>query len=221
MNGSGGSVLSALRGARLVFWDFDGVIKDSVGVKTLAFERLFLPFGPEVARKVREHHEANGGMSRYDKMPVYLQWAGQAADPASVQAFCDRFSELAYQGVIDAPWVPGVRAYLDEHCSSQPFVLVTATPQEEIESILARLDIAQVFREVYGAPRTKTEAIADVLQRWRLAPAQAAFVGDASADLAAARANGVPFLLRRTALNAHLQSDFTGLSFDDLGQLHE
>lgn len=218
MSGSGGPVLDALRGAQLVFWDFDGVIKDSVGVKTAAFERLFLPFGPEVARKVREHHEANGGMSRYDKIPVYLRWAEQEANAASVQLFCERFSELAYQGVIDAAWVPGVREYLEEQHSSQPFVLVTATPQEEIESILARLGIAHAFREVHGAPRTKTEAIADVLQRWRLAPAQAVFVGDASADLAAARANGVTFLLRRTTLNSHLQKDFIGPSFDDLGQ---
>jgi|TARA_Y100000310_G_C20511448_1_gene729077 beta-phosphoglucomutase-like phosphatase (HAD superfamily) len=34
--------------AKVIFWDFDGVIKDSVNVKTRAFEKLFLPFGENV-----------------------------------------------------------------------------------------------------------------------------------------------------------------------------
>ena len=29
--------------ARVIFWDFDGVIKDSVPVKTEAFRKIFLP----------------------------------------------------------------------------------------------------------------------------------------------------------------------------------
>jgi phosphoglycolate phosphatase-like HAD superfamily hydrolase len=210
------AVLDVLRAARLVLWDFDGVIKDSVSVKTQAFERLFLPYGAEVARKVREHHEANGGMSRFDKMPTYLQWAGQESNEASVQKFCDRFSELALQAVIDSPWVPGVRAYIEKHHADQPFVLVTATPQAEIETILAATGSAHWFREVHGSPTVKSAAIADALQRWQLGPEATVFIGDASADLAAAKANGVPFLLRRTPLNARLLDGFAGLSFHDL-----
>ena len=61
---------------KILFWDFDGVIKDSVEVKTQAFFQLFEPFGELVAEKVRKHHEAHGGMSRFDKFPIYLQWAG-------------------------------------------------------------------------------------------------------------------------------------------------
>ena len=45
-----------------IFWDFDGVIKDSMTVKSDAFEQLFLPFGENIAKKVRTHHEANGGI---------------------------------------------------------------------------------------------------------------------------------------------------------------
>jgi phosphoglycolate phosphatase-like HAD superfamily hydrolase len=221
MSDSSHSALDVLRQAQLVFWDFDGVVKDSVAVKTEAFGRLFMPYGADVARRVRAHHEANGGMSRFDKMPVYLQWAAQDTSAATVKLFCERFSELVYQGVIDAPWVPGVRAYLNEHHGEQPFVLLTATPQEEIEIILARCGIDHVFREVHGAPTSKSSAMADVLRRWQRSPADAVFIGDASADLAAAAANGVPFLLRRTPLNAGLQNHFTGLSLDDFEAAHE
>ena len=33
-----------------IFFDFDGVIKDSVKVKSESFEKLFLPFGKKVAK---------------------------------------------------------------------------------------------------------------------------------------------------------------------------
>ena len=46
-------MIDALIRARLVFWDFDGVIKESVAVKTEAFVQLFSPFGAEVAAALR------------------------------------------------------------------------------------------------------------------------------------------------------------------------
>ena len=47
--------------------------------------------------------------------------------------------------------MPGVREYLLAHNKNQRFVLVTATPQEEIEQILQVLDIIHCFYEVHGA----------------------------------------------------------------------
>lgn len=59
--------------AKVVFWDFDGVIKESVEIKTIAFIGLFEEFGSEVYNRVREHHIANGGMSRLKKNTTLLE----------------------------------------------------------------------------------------------------------------------------------------------------
>jgi phosphoglycolate phosphatase-like HAD superfamily hydrolase len=210
------NVDKVLSAATLICWDFDGVIKDSVEVKTVAYESIFSPFGREVTTRVRQHHENNGGVSRCDKIPLYLTWAGEAATPAQVKEFCDRFSKSVLKAVIDSQWVPGVREYLLQHFAKQYFVLVTATPQEEIEQILAILDIAHCFREVYGAPTKKASAIKDVLSRRKCAPAQAVMIGDTETDLQAAQANSVPFLLRRTPLNLSIQAIYVGPMFDNL-----
>lgn len=202
--------------AELVFWDFDGVIKDSVDVKTDAFVQLFLPYGEEVANRVRQHHESNGGVSRFDKIPLYLTWAGVPVSAVQIETFCARFSQAVLQAVIDAPWVPGVREYLLQHYVEQYFVLVTATPQEEIEQILGALDLAHCFREVHGAPTKKPSAIGEVLARQKYAPEQALMIGDAETDREAAQANAVPFLLRRTPLNLKLQASYDGPIFNDL-----
>lgn len=206
-----------LKRARVVFWDFDGVIKDSLTVKSDAFERLFLPYGSEIAARVRRHHEAHGGLSRFEKVPLYLDWAGEAPTPERVFEFCERFSTIVRQEVIDAPWVPGVREYLDANHLRQRFALVTATPQQEMQEILQALGIAHWFGEVHGAPTPKAAAMSLVLQRWSCQPEQSLAVGDADADFDAAEANHVTFALRRTRLNQELQERFAGPSFDRLG----
>ena len=210
------NTIQCLREASVLFWDFDGVIKDSVDVKTTAFERLFLPYGKEIASRIRRHHEANGGVSRFDKIPLYLAWVGELASPEKVEAFCDRFSQVVLQAVIDATWVPGVREYLLQHFNEQYFVLVTATPQEEIEQVLAALELMHCFREVHGSPTKKASIIRAVLVRQKCKPEQALMIGDSETDRRAAQANLVPFLLRRTPLNLPMQASYGGPMFDDL-----
>ena len=210
------SSATTLKKTSLIFWDFDGVIKDSVDDKTKAYENLFLPYGVEIARRVRQHHEANGGVSRFDKIPLYLEWAGQSATPEQIEKCCQQFSQAVVQAVIDSPWVPGVREYLLRHYMDQYFVLVTAIPQDEIEKILGSLKLSHCFKEIFGAPTKKDRAIKAVLERLKCSPDQAAMVGDSESDLLAAQANSVPFLLRRTPLNGRLQATYQGPMFDDL-----
>lgn len=198
-----------------LFWDFDGVIKDSVVVKSDAFERLFARFGSELATSVRLHHENNGGMSRFQKIPLYLRWAGLEASEAEVARYCDLFAATVRQAVIESPWVPGAREYLDRNRGRQCFVLVTATPQTEIEDILAVLGLASCFREVHGAPTAKSDAIESSLARLHCARSEALFIGDSDSDYAAAKTAGVEFLLRRTALNRRLQREYDGMQCED------
>ena len=70
--------------ATTIFFDFDGVIKDSVRVKSEAFEKLFSSFGDKASKKVRRHHESNGGMSRFEKIPIYLEWVNLPSTPIVV-----------------------------------------------------------------------------------------------------------------------------------------
>ena len=203
---------------KLLFWDFDGVIKDSVEVKTHAYFSLFEPYGLDLAEKVRKHHTVNGGMSRFDKLPIYLEWAGISPSKIIVDEHCERFSKLALQGVIDSPWVDGAENYLHNNEYKQTFVLVSATPQDEMEYILKALNLVECFSRVYGAPTTKEDAIFKTIKDYDLDSSECLMIGDASADLKAAHTNQVSFLLRRHASNAEIFSSYTGLSIGDFTQ---
>ena len=190
---------------KTIFWDFDGVIKDSVGVKSDAFESLFLPFGESVSKKVRRHHEEHGGISRFDKIPIYLAWAGQKPTQEIVDQYTDKFSQLVKQKVIDSSWVDGVKEYLQEYYQKQAFFLVTATPQLEIEYILDKLNIKLYFQKVIGSPISKDKAVESLLKEYDIDPVQATMIGDSISDYEAAKSNHVTFVLRRTSLNKELQ----------------
>jgi len=209
-------VAQYLRQASLIFWDFDGVIKESVNVKTLAYERLFLPYGIEIASRVRHHHLDNGGVSRFDKIPLYLEWSGETPNSEKIELLCNKFSQKVVQAVIDSPWVPGIRDYLLKHYVDQQFVLVSATPEDEIKQILESLGLSHCFQQIFGSPTKKDHAIEVMLKRLSCLPHDALTIGDSESDLLAAQANGVPFLLRRTSLNFRLQATYQGPMFDDL-----
>lgn len=197
---------SALNSYQYIFWDFDGVIKDSIPVKSDAFATLFSSFGNEIEQKVREHHESNGGMSRFEKIPLYLEWSKQTVTSATVKNYCDQFSRLVTDAVIKSPWVEGVQEFLRKYSSEKTFFLLTATPQREIEEILNTLQITDYFKEIAGAPSSKANAMGDILRRYTIDSEEAVMIGDSKNDYLAANEHGVVFILRKTRHNAALQS---------------
>lgn len=187
----------------ILFWDFDGVIKDSVEVKGNAFKTLFSQFGTEVVKKVEKHHLENGGISRYNKIPIYLTWAGLDPNNANINKYALEFSKIVINSVIESSWVEGVKEFILENYIIQEFYLLTATPQQEIEFILNKLGIFKCFNKIYGSPINKLEIINLVLNN-NIAK-KAAMIGDSNSDFKAALSNNIDFFLRCTPLNLDLQ----------------
>ena len=198
-----------------IFWDFDGVIKDSVAVKADAFEQLFLPFGKQLAKKVRLHHEEHGGMSRFDKFPLYLSWSSQEKSESLVNEYAKKFSTLVKQQVIDSQWVDGALEYLQNNHENQQFFLVTATPQQEIEEIISELKIQYYFQQVIGSPTSKNRALKILLEKYTIDPEGSVMIGDSSSDYEAALSNKIEFILRKTVLNKKLQEKLNCQMIED------
>ena len=194
-----------IKKAKTIFWDLDGVIKDSVSVKSDAFEELFLPFGSDVAKKIRMHHEDNGGMSRYDKLPIYLNLAGEKYSKDLIIKYEKQFSKLVMNRVINSPWVEGALEYIKTNYKAQKFFLITATPQKEIEEILKKLEISKYFKKVIGSPTNKKDALKIILSNENINLDGSIMIGDSHSDYEAAKENDVFFVFRKTELNKKLQ----------------
>jgi phosphoglycolate phosphatase-like HAD superfamily hydrolase len=177
------------------FFDFDGVLADSVEVKTRAFARLFEPFGPEVQARVVEHHRCHSGVTRVEKFRHYYQeFLHQPLTDAELAELCRRFARLVVDEVVAAPETPGAEAFLRLFVEKLPLFVVSAAPEGEVQEIVHRRGWIEYFREVRGAPRTKRENLEILVRTHSLNPGQCWFFGDAESDYRAAQACGVHFL---------------------------
>jgi phosphoglycolate phosphatase-like HAD superfamily hydrolase len=185
---------------RGIVFDFDGVILESADVKTEAFVELYAEHGEHVVERVRSHHLANMGVSRFKKFAwIAENVLGRPLSDADSAALGQRFSDLALAKVLAAPFVPGVEAALAA-CAARGLRMFVAsgTPHDELHLIVNHRGLAGSFHEVHGAPREKPEIVGDVLGRHGLAAGEVLFIGDGITDYKAARQAGTEFLARDT-----------------------
>ncbi len=180
----------------LVVLDFDGTVCDSADVKTEAFYRLYLADeGPEFAARVRDHHRAHMGISRYDKIRHYEEvLLGRPCDAARLEEMASRFSAIVTEQVIAAPLIAGAREFLDRHSARVPVCVASATPTDELRHIVAAKGLGGYFAAVEGSPAPKGEIVAGFVERFGVASERAVMVGDQQSDFDAARHAGTRFV---------------------------
>ena len=177
------------------FFDFDGVLADSVEVKTRAFAKLFGPYGAEIVAKVVDHHRRHGGMTRVEKFRYYYrEFLKKPLDDNVMERLCSEFSRLVVDQVVASPEIPGAEAFLTKWHDHIPCFVISATPDDEIRQIVRRRGLEGFFKEVLGSSASKTENLKRLLDKYVLEPAKCIFFGDAESDYRAARNCGVEFI---------------------------
>ncbi len=171
------------------------MLVESTKIKANAFMRLYAEFGSQVLDRVMEHHRAHEGISRTKKIRhCHKEILGVELTERDLAALGRRYSSLVEDAVVTCDWVAGAQDFLDAAQAS--LFVVSGTPEAELRRVVDRRGMARYFRAVHGSPRSKGEIVSELLADGGFEPARTLFVGDAMADLEAARANRVPFIGR-------------------------
>jgi len=204
-------------------FDFDGVIKDSVKVKSEAFVQLYESEGKEFQQKVEQFHLANGGISRYVKFKVWNEWLGRSTSQEAINELAKNFAELVIDNVVASPFVNGALEAVELAGQNALNFIATGTPDDEINLILSQLGLEKFFREVHGSSSKKSVIVKGILERFRLSPSEVLFIGDAQTDYHAALENGLDFYLRETYYNRDWFEGRPGVTYqgNDLNYLKE
>ena len=199
-----------------IIFDCDGVILESVPVKTRAFARLAEPFGPEAVDRLLMYHQTHGGVSRYRKFAwLFREVLGREITPAELEELGRRFAELAFDEVCRCDLVPGVEAVLTRWQGRTPMYVCSGAPHEELNTILAGRGLQRYFAGIFGSPPAKAELLRDIIRLAGVEPASAVMVGDSVTDLDAAESVGTLFYGRGSELrggNFPWGEDLTGLN---------
>jgi phosphoglycolate phosphatase-like HAD superfamily hydrolase len=181
---------------RTLVFDFDGVLADSVEVKTQAFAELYRSCGDDVVQSIMSHHRAHGGMSRFEKFVHYHKnFLGQSLLYEEVQQLSTAFSSLVVEKVIAAPEIEGAVSFL-AWCQQKGIdcTVNSATPELEIREIVDRRGWSEFFSCVFGSPSSKSENLKRIIEERGVSARELVFFGDASSDLQAALENRVEFI---------------------------
>lgn len=189
-----------------VLFDFDGVLAESMNVKTDAFKKLFEKFGEDIVKKVVKHHIENGGISRYKKIEYYYsEYLKNPITSEEVNKIADRFSELVVDTVVTSAWVKGAEGFLKKYYKNNDFFVISGTPQKELELIIKKRNMKKYFVEVYGTPATKPELINKIIDEKNYSRNKVLYIGDSLSDYNAAKETKILFLGR---VESGKKSDF-------------
>jgi HAD superfamily hydrolase (TIGR01549 family) len=205
-----------------IIFDFDGVLAESLHIKTKAFFEIYLKYGENIADKVVTHHKLNGGMSRFEKFKHYHNYfLKKNISKEEILFLSNEFSNKVLNGVMSCENVKGVEWFLNKHNSKKKWI-VSATPTEEIIKIVDNRKWDSIFEGVFGSPEKKTPIVKRIIENNNLDVSETLFLGDAISDYEAAKNNRISFLLRRTEDNFEIYHKLNGVkSFTDFYDLEK
>jgi phosphoglycolate phosphatase-like HAD superfamily hydrolase len=203
-----------------IFFDFDGVIAESVNAKTEAFREMYLPYGEDIAGQVVDYHIHHGGISRFEKFRHWeKKFFNRELDQNQIDVMAQRFSSLVLQKVIDAEEVKGALAFIEKYHGQLNFWVITGTPTTEIEVICKKRGLSKYFIGLHGSPENKKHWTDYLLKMHNLKNQETLFLGDATTDYEAALHGNLHFALRETEENMKMFAGYEGVRFNDFAQL--
>ena len=205
---------------RAIVFDFDGVLAESVDIKTRAYTLLFHKEGKEAVSEFIEYHLKNGGVSRFEKIKFfYRDILHRPLSEKLFQKLCAEYSGLVVNEVSLSPWVDGARDFLVRNKKKYIFIIVSGTPENEMKDIVLRRSMSRFFNSVRGSPKSKLIVLREVMSEYNLEPDEIVFVGDAETDWLAAKDSGIPFLWRCASNKMEPPCGYVGPRLSSLSEL--
>ena len=180
-----------------ILLDFDGVLAESMNVKTDAFAKVFDPFGKDVVEKVVKHHIENGGISRYKKIKYYYEkYLNKNLSDDQLEKIAQDFSDIVVDKVIKSDWVNGAKEFLEKYHKKLDLYVISGTPQKEMELIIKKRNMEKYFKGVFGTPDTKPVIAKKIIKEKKYSNKNVLYVGDCLSDYNDALEAKISFLGR-------------------------
>ncbi len=182
---------------RLVMFDLDGTLVDSVPDLAAAVDRVLVQLGREPAGVERVRHWVGNGARVLMRRALAGDIEHAAIGEEETQQALALFND-AYAGSHALSRIyPGVLSSLDWLCGAAvELALVTNKPERFVAPLLDELGLGGYFRWIIGGDTLSQQkpdpaGLLHVLHLAGVTPEQALFVGDSRNDVLAAQAAGV------------------------------
>lgn len=180
---------------KVILWDFDGVILDSMPIRELGFRKVLHSYPDDKVESLIHFHYQNGGWSRYVKFRYFFE------EIIGVEVGEDLINDLAQEfSTIMLELLSSKELLIDEtvnfiksKISSKEMHVVSGSDQRELRILCQQLGIKSLFKSINGSPTSKPELVWQLMRDLPFDASEIVLIGDSFNDLDAASQNGIDF----------------------------
>jgi len=181
---------------KTIFWDFDGVILDSMKVRDLGFYHIFREFELSKVELLMSYHRANGGLSRYVKIRHFFNEILQ--EPISdklVMDYAEEFSLMMRNELTQKKYlIQETVEFIEKEHMNLNFHIVSGSDGNELRFLCKRLGLTRYFKTIDGSPTPKNDLVRHIIKKYGYNNKNTILIGDSINDFDAAKDNQIRFM---------------------------
>lgn len=178
-----------------IIFDFDGVILDSIPVKTEAFRKLFEEFSLDKVEQLIKYHLQNGGVSRYVKIKYFFEnILNKKISQDEIAKYALRYSELTKEELTNPKYIiKDTVDFIKSNHQKYNMHIASGADENDLKYICDKLHLTQYLLSINGSPQNKEEIVKNILDGYSYKRNETILIGDSFNDYDAARKNEIYF----------------------------
>ena len=180
---------------KVIIFDFDGVIVDSMDLKGWCFINTFKDEYPlSKLTRLADYHFEHRGKTRYDKIRyLFNEILKKEIGDSEVKRYSERFSELVKENMDKKYLINEVVEFVKNNYLGYDFYIASASKEDELRELCKNFGIDEYFKGIYGLPRSKSVIVNGIIEDNGYKREDVVLIGDSQVDLEAAEKNKIRF----------------------------
>lgn len=178
-----------------IFFDFDGVIIDSMEIRDFGFKEVFKEYKGEKLDKLIAFHRENGGFSRYVKIKYfYEEILKTSIAEKEILSYAEKFSEIMKKELIKPRYlIQETVDFIKSNMENIQMHIVSGSDDKELKFLCKKLKISNCFISINGSPTPKDELVKNIMKKYMYNNKETILIGDSKNDYDAAFKNNIDF----------------------------
>jgi len=179
-----------------IIFDFDGVILDSIPIKTEAYRILFHEFQEKYIEKIVEYHKANGGISRYKKIKYFFkEILNQEISEEKILNYAIKYSRITKEELTKEKYIiQDSFNFIKSNYQNYNMHIASGADESDLKYICDKLYLTKYFISINGSPKEKNKIVKNILRFNHYKNYDTILIGDSINDYEAAKKNSIKFL---------------------------
>lgn len=180
---------------KAIFWDFDGVILNSMPIREKGFREVLSSYPQVEVEQLVDYHSKNAGHSRYVKFKYFFNTIRKEFNTEKLEAeLAKKFSVIMEELLLDEELlIHEVVNFIKRHQNIKMHI-VSGSDGEELKYLCKNLGIQSLFTSIDGSPTPKIKLVESLIQKFSYKKENVCLIGDSINDYQAAIINGIDFI---------------------------